>query len=72
MKNRLSTDLGNPILMRLLKMEAQETGTTIKDTLTRALEAYFAHRLETKALARISEDCFSEWADVRDSDYDKL
>ena len=72
MKSRISTDLGDPRLIKLLKVEAQETGTSMKEALIRALEAYFAHRLETKALERASEEIFSEWNDPRDSDYDKL
>lgn len=72
MRARLSTDLGDPRLMKLLKWDAQNTGTTVKQTLVRALEAYFAHRLETKALLKASEEVFSEWNDPRDSDYDKL
>jgi len=72
MSTRLSTDLGDPRLIRLLKTEAVERDTTIKDVLTRALEAYFAEQLETKALARIAEATFSEWDDPRDADYDRL
>lgn len=53
-------------------MEAQETDTTIKNVLSRALEAWFAERLENKALARLSESAFSEWDDPRDADYDRL
>ena len=44
----------------------------MKDVLTRALEAYFADRLETKALARLAESSFSEWDDPRDAEYDRL
>lgn len=58
--------------MRLLKLEAQETGTSMKEVLIRALESYFAHRLETKALLKASESVFSEWDNPLDSDYDKL
>jgi hypothetical protein len=72
MQTRISTDLGDPRLMRLLKAEAAERGTTIKDVLTRALEAYFAERLETQALARLAESSFSEWNDPRDAEYDRL
>lgn len=72
MKTRISTDLGDPRLMKLLKIEAQETGTSVKEVLIRALESYFAHRLETKALMRASEAVFEEWNDPKDSDYDKL
>jgi len=72
MRDRISTSLGDPRLLKLLKLEAQETGTSMKETLVRALESYFAHRLETKALLKASESVFEEWNDSRDSDYDKL
>ena len=72
MQTRIATDLGNPTLLRLLKLEAQETGSTIKGVLIKALESYFAHRLETRALLAASESVFSEWNDPRDSEYDKL
>lgn len=69
---RISTELSDPRLVRLLKLEAHETDTTIKEVLSRALEAWFADRLETKALAKLAESSFSEWDDPRDSDYDRL
>lgn len=72
MGTRISTDLGDPRLLKLLKNEANERDTTVKDVLARALEAYFAERLETKALARLAESSFSEWDDPRDADYDQL
>jgi len=72
MATRISTDLGDPRLMRLLKAEANERETTVKDVLRRALEAYFAERLETKALAKLAESAFTEWDDPRDADYDRL
>jgi len=72
MGTRLSTDLADPRLVRLLKMEAHESDTTIKDVLARALEAWFAERLENKALAKLSESALSEWNDPRDADYDRL
>jgi len=68
---RLSADLGDPRLLRLLKAEAHERDTTVKDVLTRALEAYFAERLETKALAKLAEASFREWDDPRDALYDR-
>lgn len=72
LKTRISTDLGNPVLLKLLKIEAQETQTSVKDVLVRALESYFAHRLETRALLRASESVFEEWNDPKDSEYDRL
>jgi hypothetical protein len=72
MGTRISTDLSDPRLVRLLKAEALERETTIKDVLSRALEAYFADRLETKAFAKLAESSFSEWDDPRDAEYDRL
>ena len=69
---RLSTDLGDPRLLKLLKQEAASTDQSIKEILVQALEAYFAHRLETKALAKASESSFDEWNDPRDAEYDQL
>ena len=72
MTTRISTDLGNPRLAKLLKAEANERDVTMKEVLTRALEAYFADRLESKALARLAESSFTEWDDPRDAEYDRL
>jgi hypothetical protein len=69
---RISTDLGDPRLIKLLKHEADETDTSIKEVLVNALESYFAHRLETRALMKISEDVFSDWNHPLDSDYDSI
>ena len=72
MGTRISTDLSDPRLMRLLKAEAHERDTTVKDVLSRALEAYFAERLESTALAKLAEGSFDDWNDPRDADYDRL
>lgn len=72
MGTRISTDLADPRLLKLLRAEANERDTTVKQVLTCALEAYFADRLETKALAKLAESSFSEWDDPRDADYDRL
>lgn len=69
---RISTDLTDPRLVKLLNAEAHERDTTVKEVLTRALEAYFADRLESKAPAELSESSFTEWDDPRDAAYDKL
>jgi hypothetical protein len=72
MGTRISTDLGDARLVRLLKAEAQERETSVKDVLVRALDACFADRLETKALTRLAEASFEEWNDPRDAEYDRL
>jgi hypothetical protein len=72
MKARISTDLGDPRLIKLLKIESQETGRSMKEVLILALESYFAHRLETNALETLSDRVFTEWNDPKDGDYDAL
>lgn len=72
MRTRLSIDLGDARLMRLLKAEAQERDTSVKEVIVTALEAYFDGRFETEALARLSESTFAEWHAARDSEYDRL
>ena len=72
MKTRISMDIGNPKLVRLLKLEAHEKGSSMKEVLNRALESYFAHQLENKALLKASESVFEEWNDPRDSEYDRV
>ena len=72
MTTRISTDLADPRLVKLLRAEANERDTTVKEVLTRALEAYFAERLESKALAKLAESTFTEWDDPRDAEYDRL
>lgn len=72
MGTRISTDLSDPRLIRLLKAEAAEKDTTIKEVLTRALEAYFAEQLETKAFSKLAESAFDDWDDPRDAEYDRL
>ncbi len=71
-KTKLSTDLGDPKLLKLLRLEAELTDTSIKEVLVTALEGYFAHRLESRALQKAAESTFEEWNDPRDSDYDRL
>ena len=72
MAARISTTLEDPRLLKLLEAEANGRDTTVKDVLTRALEAWFADRLETKALAKLAESSFREWNDPRDADYDRM
>jgi hypothetical protein len=72
MKARLSADLGDPRLLKLLKAEATEKESSVKEVLITALESYFAHRIESKELQRATESVFDEWEDPRDSEYDNL
>lgn len=72
MQTRLSIDLGDPSLARLVRMEAHDTDSTIREVCIRALESYLANKLETRALLKAAESSFEEWNDPRDADYDAL
>jgi hypothetical protein len=69
---RISTDLGDPQLIRLLKREAELSDLSIREVMVNALRTYFFHRIESRALMRAAEEVFTEWNDPRDSDYDAL
>lgn len=69
---RISTDLGDPRLIKLLKLEASETDSTMREVLVRALEGYFAHRLESRALLKAADSVFEDWNNPFDADYDAL
>ena len=69
---RISMDLDNPNLLKLVKLDAQETGRSMKEVISEALEFYFADRLETKALNKAAESLFEEWNNPLDSEYDHL
>ena len=71
-KTRITADLGDPRLIKLLKLESQEIELSMREVLIRALEGYFSHRLESKALEKASESAFEEWNDPRDSEYDAI
>jgi hypothetical protein len=72
MKLRIFIDLGDSYLMRLMKLESQQTGLSLKSIIILALENYFAYRLEIKAFQKLSEEAFKDWEDPRDREYDKL
>jgi hypothetical protein len=72
MQTRLSIDLRDPRLARLVRLEAEVTDSSLREVCVRALESYLAHKLETRALLKACEAAFDEWNDPRDADYDSL
>ena len=72
MGTRMTVDFGDLRLVRLLKMEAQDRDTSVKEVIIQAIETYFFHRLETKALQKASEAVFSEWNNPLDAEYDSI
>lgn len=71
MRTRLTIDLANPSLARLLRLEAAHRGKAIREIVTEALEAYFSHKRENRAVMRLAEQTFEEWDNPKDADYDK-
>ena len=72
MNTRITIDLHDPDLLRLLKLEAAQEGTPIREVIVKALEGYFSARRENRAVMTLAEKVFSEWDNPKDSDYDRL
>lgn len=72
MTTRLTVDLENPKLLKLLNLEAQAKGVPKKKIVISALETYFSEKSENLALLKLAEKSFSEWSNPRDDAYDKL
>ena len=72
MSTRLTVDLGDPKLVRLVRMEAARESTSIREVVVRALEAYLSGRRENQALAKLASATFEEWDNPEDAAYDRL
>jgi hypothetical protein len=72
MNTRITADLGNPLLLQLLKNEANEKHVPMRKVLISALESYFSHKIEQKLIYRASDQIMNEWDDERDGDYDSI
>jgi hypothetical protein len=70
---KLSFDFSDrPQLAEMLRVQAARQGTTQKAIVIDALEAYFAHKLESAFLLKAAEDVFREWDNEDDQVYDSL
>jgi hypothetical protein len=69
---RITADLGNPLLLQLLKSEALEKQVSMREVLIAALESYFSHKIEQKMIYHTSQRLMTEWDDERDRDYDAI
>ena len=72
MNTRITIDLHDLNLLRLLRLEAAQEGTEIREVVVRALEGYFSSRKENRSIMKLAEKVFSEWDNPKDSDYDRL
>ena len=70
---KLSFDFSDrPQLVENLRLQAAREGTTQKAIVIDALEAYFAHKLESALLLKAAESTFQEWDNQDDQVYDSL
>lgn len=69
---RITIDLHDPQLLKLLRLEAAQEGMAIREVIVKALEGYFSSRRENRAVMMLAEQIFSEWDNPKDSEYDRL
>lgn len=72
MSNRITVDLQAPQLLKLLRWEAAQRSTTIREIVVEALEGYFSSRAENQALLNFADSMFAEWENEDDAIYDQL
>lgn len=72
MNTRITLDLGNPLLVRQLRLAAVHQGVSLKEVVVDALTNYFDERAEEKLLLSMANRSFAEWDNPKDAEYDKL
>lgn len=72
MNTRITIDLHDPDLLRLLKLEAAHEGKAIREVIVSALEGYFSARRENRSVMKLAEKVFADWDNPKDSEYDGL
>ena len=61
-----------PQLVEMLRLQALREGTTQKAIVMHALDAYFAHTLESTFILEAAEQSFQEWDNEDDQVYDSF
>jgi hypothetical protein len=70
---KLTFDLSDkPELVELLKAYSLKQKQSQREVVIKALEAFFADRLENKMLLRAAEQTFAEWDNPEDEVYNDL
>lgn len=72
MNTRITIDLHDPQLLKLLRLEAAQEGKALREVIVKALESYFSSKRENRAVMKLAEKVFSEWDNPKDSEYDRL
>ena len=71
-ETRITVDLRDPQLVKLLRLEAAQEGKTLREVIVAALESYFSAKRENQAVMKLAERVFSEWDNPKDSEYDRV
>ena len=61
METRITIDLRDPQLLKLLRLEAAKEGKTLRELVVAALESYFSGKRENQAIMKLAEKVFSEF-----------
>ncbi len=72
MNTRLTVDLQDPQLLKLLRLKAAQDDKTIREIIVDALRGYLSSQQENLAILKMAESSFEEWDNPKDSDYDRL
>jgi len=72
MSTRITIDLQNPQLTKLLRLEAAQEHKTIREVIVEALQSYFSSKRENQAVMKLAEKAFAEWDNPKDSEYDRF
>jgi hypothetical protein len=72
MNTRLTIDLQDESLLKLLRLEAAQEGKALREVIVEALRGYFSSKRENQAVMKLAEKAFAEWDNPKDSAYDRL
>lgn len=72
MDTRITVDLQDPQLFKMLKLEAAVERKPIREIIVQALRGFFSNKKENQAMLKLAEKTFEEWDNPKDADYDKL
>ena len=72
METRITVDLQDPQMLKMLRLKAAQEGKAIREVVVDALQSYFAHGQENQAILKLAEKTFEEWDNPKDAQYDRL
>lgn len=72
MNTRITVDLQDPQLIKLLKFEAAAERKPIREIIVEALHGFFSSKKENQVILKLAEKAFEEWDNPKDSDYDRI